>query len=111
MRCCPLLNHCVQELIDACQDPQPPFVEQAGQCHRCRAELGVHGRLCEHCRLDEVGEGADAEACQDTGWRVGLSSSERRCWSAACWFLNCMPSGLCHTYCQPVSQSQGKHVC
>lgn len=26
---------------------------QAGQCGRCRAELGESGRVCRHCRLDE----------------------------------------------------------
>ena len=27
---------------------------QAAQCARCRAELGVSGRVCRHCRLDEA---------------------------------------------------------
>lgn len=27
---------------------------QAGQCGRCRADLGQAGRVCWHCRLDEL---------------------------------------------------------
>ncbi|KAF5833869.1 hypothetical protein DUNSADRAFT_9664 [Dunaliella salina] len=44
----------LQELTQVCAKPSPTFVEQAGSCHRCRSELGVRGRLCEHCKLDEL---------------------------------------------------------
>lgn len=27
---------------------------QAGQCGRCRADLGQAGKVCMHCRLDEL---------------------------------------------------------
>lgn len=44
----------MQELTAACAAPSPALVSQAGQCHRCRSELGVVGQLCEHCKLDEL---------------------------------------------------------
>lgn len=34
--------------------PQQHFIEQAGQCGRCRAEMGVVGLVCRHCRCDEL---------------------------------------------------------
>ena len=37
---------------------------QAGQCARCRGELGVAERVCQHCRLDE----------QFVGWEVRIYS-------------------------------------
>lgn len=30
------------------------IVGQAATCGRCRAELGEAGRVCRHCRMDEV---------------------------------------------------------
>jgi hypothetical protein len=46
----------LQGLQEGCSAPGGPdqgLVEQAGQCGRCRAEMGVAGLVCRHCRLDE----------------------------------------------------------
>jgi hypothetical protein len=46
----------LQELQEGCSAPGGPehgLAEQAGQCGRCRAEMGVAGLVCRHCRLDE----------------------------------------------------------
>lgn len=40
--------------------PPPEMVERAASCERCRGDLGVTGRVCDHCRLDE----------KLTGWEV-----------------------------------------
>lgn len=42
--------------------PTPELVERAASCQRCRGDLGVTGRVCDHCRLDE----------KLTGWEVRL---------------------------------------
>ncbi|GAB4820920.1 hypothetical protein N2152v2_007966 [Parachlorella kessleri] len=34
--------------------PTSQLVEQAAQCGRCRAETGIPGRVCRHCRLEET---------------------------------------------------------
>lgn len=36
-----------------CTNPDMALVQQAGSCSRCRAETGVRGRVCAHCKLDE----------------------------------------------------------
>ncbi|KAG1676131.1 hypothetical protein FOA52_004971 [Chlamydomonas sp. UWO 241] len=36
-----------------CTSPSKATVEQAATCGRCRAEMGIPGRVCAHCRLDE----------------------------------------------------------
>ena len=41
-------------LSSSCTQPSREFVEAASSCHRCRSEMGVRGRLCVHCDLDEV---------------------------------------------------------
>ena len=41
---------------------------QAGQCGRCRAELGESGQVCQHCRLDE----------RWLGWEMRLYSVHTR---------------------------------
>jgi hypothetical protein len=46
----------LQDLQEGCTAPGGPeqgLAEQAGQCGRCRAETGVAGLVCRHCRLDE----------------------------------------------------------
>jgi E3 ubiquitin-protein ligase SHPRH len=46
----------LQDLQEGCTAPGGPeqgLAEQAGQCGRCRAEMGVAGLVCRHCRLDE----------------------------------------------------------
>jgi hypothetical protein len=46
----------LQDLQAGCTAPGGPeqgLAEQAGQCGRCRAEMGVAGLVCRHCRLDE----------------------------------------------------------
>lgn len=45
---------------------------QAGQCGRCRGELGVVGRVCQHCRLDE----------QFVGWEVRIYSLQTHAMAA-----------------------------
>lgn len=45
---------------------------QAGQCGRCRGELGVAGRVCQHCRLDE----------QFVGWEVRIYSLQTHAMAA-----------------------------
>ncbi len=45
---------------------------QAGQCGRCRGELGVAGRVCQHCRLDE----------QFVGWEVRMYSLQTHAMAA-----------------------------
>eukprot|EP00878_Enallax_costatus_P028465 GHUV01030749.1.p1 GENE.GHUV01030749.1~~GHUV01030749.1.p1 ORF type:complete len:482 (+),score=191.41 GHUV01030749.1:2170-3615(+) len=48
--------HQLEQLQYSCSEaggPQQPFIEQAGQCGRCRADMGVAGLVCKHCRLDE----------------------------------------------------------
>jgi E3 ubiquitin-protein ligase SHPRH len=42
------------QLDAACCTPSEELVRRAGDCGRCRAELGVRGQLCEHCGLDEL---------------------------------------------------------
>ena len=36
------------------------FTLQAATCGRCRSELGEAGRVCRHCRLDDVWVGWEA---------------------------------------------------
>ncbi|KAK9793457.1 hypothetical protein WJX73_010752 [Symbiochloris irregularis] len=43
----------LDSLAAACLPPSDDLVLQAGQCGRCRSELGESGRVCAHCRLDE----------------------------------------------------------
>lgn len=45
---------------------------QAGQCGQCRGELGVTGRVCQHCRLDE----------QFVGWEVRIYSLQTHAMAA-----------------------------
>ena len=45
---------------------------QAGQCGRCQGELGVAGRVCQHCRLDE----------QFVGWEVRIYSLQTHAMAA-----------------------------
>ena len=45
---------------------------QAGQCGRCRGEVGVAGRVCQHCRLDE----------QFVGWEVRIYSLQTHAMAA-----------------------------
>ena len=45
---------------------------QAGKCGRCRGELGVAGRVCQHCRLDE----------QFVGWEVRIYSLQTHAMAA-----------------------------
>ena len=45
---------------------------QAGQCGRCRAELGLTGRVCAHCRVDEM----------FLAWEVRLFSLQTRAMAA-----------------------------
>ena len=45
---------------------------QAGQCGRCRGELGVAGQVCQHCRLDE----------QFVGWEVRIYSLQTHAMAA-----------------------------
>ena len=45
---------------------------QAGQCGRCRGMLGVAGRVCQHCRLDE----------QFVGWEVRIYSLQTHAMAA-----------------------------
>ena len=35
-------------------------VAQAATCGRCRSELGEAGRVCRHCRMDDVWVGWEA---------------------------------------------------
>ena len=48
------------------------FHLQAGQCGRCRGELGVQGVVCQHCRLDE----------QFVGWEVRIYSLQTHAMAA-----------------------------
>eukprot|EP00882_Tetradesmus_deserticola_P019057 GHRQ01020502.1.p1 GENE.GHRQ01020502.1~~GHRQ01020502.1.p1 ORF type:complete len:406 (+),score=141.70 GHRQ01020502.1:53-1270(+) len=46
----------LQQLQEGCSAPGGPdqgLAEQAGQCGRCRAGIGVAGLVCRHCKLDE----------------------------------------------------------
>ena len=36
------------------------FTMQAATCGRCRSELGEAGRVCRHCRMDDVWVGWEA---------------------------------------------------
>ncbi|KAL0019181.1 hypothetical protein WJX77_000293 [Trebouxia sp. C0004] len=54
----------LNSLAQHCSNATQAFVDQAGQCGRCRGELGVAGRVCQHCRLDE----------QFVGWEVRIYS-------------------------------------
>ncbi|KAK9810177.1 hypothetical protein WJX72_006177 [[Myrmecia] bisecta] len=61
------------QLTESCRQLDPVLVEQAGQCGRCRgSELGVAGRVCPHCRLDE----------QLLAWEVRLFSLQTRAMAA-----------------------------
>ncbi len=44
----------MQVLSAQTEAAEAKFVEQAGHCHRCRADMGRRGKLCEHCVLDEL---------------------------------------------------------
>ncbi|KAK9861981.1 hypothetical protein WJX84_009317 [Apatococcus fuscideae] len=44
----------LDRLAQACTDPSPQMVEQAGHCGRCRSEMGVQGSVCKHCHLDDL---------------------------------------------------------
>lgn len=44
----------LQRLQGACQEPPPGLVELAASCSRCRAETAVAGRVCRHCKLEEL---------------------------------------------------------
>ena len=41
-------------LGSAVADPSPSLVDLAATCSRCRSESAVPGRVCRHCRLDEL---------------------------------------------------------
>lgn len=55
--CCPQARDAALAALDdlqaQCASPDAALVQQAGSCSRCRAETGVRGRVCVHCRLDE----------------------------------------------------------
>ncbi|GAX82125.1 hypothetical protein CEUSTIGMA_g9553.t1 [Chlamydomonas eustigma] len=44
----------IMALGEKCETPTPQMIETAATCGRCRSELGIPGRLCEHCGLDEL---------------------------------------------------------
>ncbi len=43
-----------QGLIVSTSQASPAFVEQAGHCGRCRADLQRRGRTCDHCLQEEL---------------------------------------------------------
>ncbi|KAL3154030.1 hypothetical protein ABBQ32_013581 [Trebouxia sp. C0010 RCD-2024] len=59
-------------LAARCANVTQSFVDQAGQCGQCRGELGVAGRVCQHCRLDE----------QFVGWEVRIYSLQTHAMAA-----------------------------
>ncbi|CAL5225440.1 g8258 [Coccomyxa viridis] len=50
----------LDELSEACTHRPQTLVEQAATCGRCRSELGEAGRVCRHCRMDDVWVGWEA---------------------------------------------------
>lgn len=49
--------HQLEQLQHSCTEtggPQNAFIAQAGQCGRCRAETGVVGLVCKHCRWEPL---------------------------------------------------------
>ncbi|KAL0055912.1 hypothetical protein WJX82_005648 [Trebouxia sp. C0006] len=62
----------LNSLAQHCSNVTQAFVDQAGQCGRCRGELGVAGRVCQHCRLDE----------QFVGWEVRIYSLQTHAMAA-----------------------------
>ncbi|CAL8467045.1 g6581 [Coccomyxa elongata] len=44
----------LEDLTDVYHERPDSLVEQAATCGRCRSELGEAGRVCRHCKMDDV---------------------------------------------------------
>lgn len=44
----------LERLQAACAQPPKSLIDLAASCGRCKAETAVAGRVCRHCRLEEL---------------------------------------------------------